>query len=170
MPAPSAQQLDTVIGAVTQVFVLSLAVERICALLKHMKFGFWGPSRTALKKTNGKENIAIDRRRDVNSINSLLVGMAVAGVTHSNAFGALTHATATGFAAWAQIAMTGAAAGVGSSFWYDLISLLITVRQAKQDVASAQKTSAEQVAAAAGQGPQALVKGLRQGQLPAQPG
>jgi hypothetical protein len=170
MPDPAAQQqLDTVLGAVTQVFVLSLAVERICALLKHMSVGFWGSEgRKNLKK--GKGNVEIDDRRGVHSINSLIVGVVVAGLTRSNAFGALTHSTAQGVAEVAQIAMTGAAAGVGSSFWYDLLSLLMTVRQARQDAGAAQRASAEQIVGAAGAGASGFVGRLREGDRPAETG
>jgi hypothetical protein len=165
MGVPGTDQLDGVVSAVTQVFVLSLAVERVSALLKHMGLGFWGDHgrRQVIAKKDVNQSVPADVRRAVLSVNSLFVGMALAFATQSNALRGISGTTASGWHELAQILMTGAAAGVGSSFWYDLISLLIQVRETRKDMSAAALVTAEQIAVATPRGALELAHAVREG-------
>lgn len=153
--------LDALIGAVTILLTLSLAVERAAGLFKRRN---WQPFRltSRLWRSAGAEEVnlrtgdawrqglpvtdkGLRRRlvRQVNSENTLFIGILLAAVTGANAFVGLPGMQT--YAAWMppwgerillglQIAMTGAAGGIGSSFWYDLLSLLIETRRLRSEV------------------------------------
>ena len=153
--------LDALIGAVTILLTLSLAVERTATLFKRRN---WQPFRrtsrlwssTGCEEVNlrtgeaWRQNAPVSDKglrqrlvRQVNSENTLFIGMLLAAITGANAFAGLPGMQT--YAAWAppwgerillglQIAMTGAAGGIGSSFWYDLLSLLIQTRRLRGEL------------------------------------
>src|SRR5207249_4181294 len=92
--------------------------------------------------------------RFVNSENTLVIGVVVALLTGANAFQDLppmrtyagflaAHGTLKAALLALQIGMTGAAAGVGSSFWYDLLGMLIQMRRTKAAVGAAAASSSK---------------------------
>ncbi len=161
--------LDAFIRAVTIVFILSLAIERMATLLKSRN---WQPLRRR-SVGNGKagkfivdisRNTVVHRNpsgletpilekglrkahiQAVNSENTLLLGMVLALATGSNAFrdllgpglfsGYFAHHPVHAYL-WQlpQVLLTGAAAAIGSSFWYDMLGILMEVRRTKQSLA-----------------------------------
>jgi hypothetical protein len=172
--------LDALIQSLTILFVLSLGVERVTALFKRhdwQPLQRWSGStpqglRVALDtKSVTHDGLPVvdpearDRAvRNTTAANTLFVGVLLAFATRANAFShliplesapALTVRSPDALLYWAswtlQVAMTGAAAGIGSSFWYDLLSLLIEIRRTRSAVAQATK---ESPAAPAQVGPQ----------------
>jgi hypothetical protein len=68
---------------------------------------------------------------DANAENTVVIGIALALVAQINAFDGFIKGGA--FAHFVQMALTGSASAVGSSFWYDLLGILTQLRRAKQD-------------------------------------
>lgn len=166
MAADPAPVLDAFINGVTVVFILSLAVERVAALFKKRdwqplsrgRYGKAQPVRVDLRSGKAfkgtlqeQKEVALapeelkGRMRAANAENTLLIGILLALTTGANAFKGLpavqTYDSAGLMAqvAWLmQICLTGAAAGIGSSFWYDLLGLLAEVRRTRAAVSAAQ--------------------------------
>ena len=97
--------------------------------------------RTASDPTDA---MTLEERRRVeraaHAENTMLIGVGLAFLTGANAFDGLAASQTmwvSGAWPYVQIGLTGAAAGVGSSFWYDMLRLLTEVRRAKEEVAKA---------------------------------
>jgi hypothetical protein len=164
-----ANTLDALIRAVTTIFVLSLAVERLSSLFKGKDYQIFRTGRHKQKaglRVNLAQSIVVHvqgeqstpvvdpnlrqaQLRAVNNENTLFLGMLVAILTGSNAFSGLPGTEAlhqiVGLqgAGWNYVfglpgmMMTGAAAAIGSSFWYDLLGLLIEIRRTRESVHTA---------------------------------
>lgn len=163
--------LEGLIRAVTIVFILSLAIERMANLLKSRN---WQPlrrkrdgkgksktgrfiidiSRSTVVHRNaaGMETPILDKGlckaqvQAVHSENTMFLGMLLAFASGCNAFEGLIgpgpfggffaqHAVLAYFWNLPQILLTGAAAAIGSSFWYDMLGILMEVRRTKQSLA-----------------------------------
>lgn len=96
------------------------------------------------------------RLRTANAENTLLIGMGIALLCQANAFAQLpgfkvlaasgeAGSLWTSVALYAQICFTGAAAGVGSSFWYDLLGLLAEVRRTRASLTTQRQEGASGV-------------------------
>lgn len=180
--------LQLLVRAATDLFVLSLAVERITELFKRrdlqpLSFRFrriflalpiglvWLTRRAAVGRLRGLADLLqrawkgsrsfhVDLRtqqvyapdgseirvsekerdrllRAVQAENTALIGISLALVLRIDAFAPLAAAAepgswATTLASGVRVVATGLAAGIGSSFWYDLLKMLAAVRQARQ--------------------------------------
>jgi hypothetical protein len=80
--------------------------------------------------------------RSAHAENTVLIGATLAALSGANAFAAFM-GTPNGtsvwgtFQTWIQILLSGAAAGLGSSFWYDMVRLLTEARRVRETLADA---------------------------------
>jgi stringent starvation protein B len=154
--------MDKLIHAATILFALSLAVERVAEFFKRRNWTcrlFWpgnwkwvrakratqGWAYEVDLRTGTAVAVSLDgtrvpvedeheRRRHIeaaNAANTLFIGIALAAVSHANAFEPF------GDKLWVPmgIVLTGAASSIGSSFWHDILGMLIEVRRLRRTMA-----------------------------------
>ncbi|MEP6763831.1 MAG: hypothetical protein ABJB66_05930 [Gemmatimonadaceae bacterium] len=101
--------------------------------------------------------------RTTHAANTAFIGMALAGLTGANAFSGLAmsgDSVGRFGSVWtvAQILVTGAAAGIGSSFWYDLLRLVTEMRRAREVIAAPALSISPVIKTGINQPPIAMVK------------
>jgi hypothetical protein len=167
--------LDALISAFTQLFVLSLAVERVASIAKRWDVGMTGDDRKRIVEAKSQLDNAkaadevLEVNRRVTGTTTFLIGVLLAFATQANAFTGLVklpeHEVLNWIVFCGQIIMTGAAAGVGSSFWYDMLSLLIEIRKTKRQLAAAQNATVDQIANATAMGKLQLAQLVEEGTI-----
>jgi hypothetical protein len=153
--------LESLVRAVTILTVLSLSVERLTELFKKRD---WQPlnrnrlrvdlrsgklDREASKKSRADleavddDPAALRRvKRSAHAQNTIFIGILLALLTGANAFAELVPPFAfLGKLAFIQkvfqVMLTGAAAGLGSSFWYDMLGVVTEIRRVKEQTSDA---------------------------------
>jgi hypothetical protein len=93
----------------------------------------------------------LERRvtRSAHAENTVLIGATLAALSGANAFAAFMDPPRSGgsvvwgsIQTWVQILLSGAAAGLGSSFWYDMVRLLSEARRVRETLADASQVPA----------------------------
>ncbi|HZH18164.1 MAG TPA: hypothetical protein VE057_27675 [Archangium sp.] len=161
--------LDAFLRGLLVLFVLSLAAERLSAVLKHRNWQPFRPRWHFGKDAERAGNLQVDLRtgetyvdskqpvpislgsnevdrltRAANAENSLFIGLVLALVSGANAFlgtcgwpdltqGGTPIRSTLSFLG--QVLLTGAASAIGSSFWYELLSVLTEARRVRSALA-----------------------------------
>lgn len=144
--------LDALIRCLASLFVLSLAAERLTSLFKRRDWqplswrrtkrvaSPWVDLRTKRVVGPGGSEYRVSETersslvRNANAENSVVAGVLLAVLLQVDALQGLVGLPAGPWGVavhWLRILGTGLAAGIGSSFWYDLLKLLVAYRDAR---------------------------------------